>query len=215
MLLHLGRKHEPTHLDKEVKDWITEHRVAWLDLVADVGGWLGTLPLTAAAAALTVVALRRRAEPGATAWPSSWFWRRARRWGWLLILLLRRETQNRCEPRFWPFGFAGLVPLRGMAVFGMSAYQLTRQEEKYRGAMHAAVAVIIFLTGFSVLWTGTQTVTELLLEYATGSIVLFVAIRRLEGYRRGWPHAADRGNLVEPPTLLADLENHLVRARRR
>ena len=50
---------------------------------------------------------------------------------------------------------------------------------KARQVTAAAVGAIV-LTGFSVVWTG-QTLTEVLVEYAAGGLVLFMGLWRLEG----------------------------------
>ena len=61
--------------------------------------------------------------------------------------------------------FAGLIPLRAFAVFGMSARILARQNRPLGRVAVGLAAFIILLVGLSVVWTQEQQFTETLLEF--------------------------------------------------
>jgi hypothetical protein len=112
--------------------------------------------------------------------------------GLLLLALLRQKNLDPSLTPVWPFGFAGLAALRGAAVYGMAAHLFWRQSPQ-RGRLATAVAVpLILLVGFSVVWSVTQTLPEVLVEYAAGALVLFLGLWWLEGYGLGpWPGPAE------------------------
>jgi hypothetical protein len=102
----------------------------------------------------------------------------------MLVLLLRGRHIEEPRATVWPFGFAGVVPLRSLSVFGLCAYLVGRMESRYSRWAHVVAAVLFLLAGFGVLWNGLQTLSEVLLEYAAGGLVLFFAIWWMEGYSR-------------------------------
>ena len=65
-------------------------------------------------------------------------WRECAALGWALVAsealgllvlgLLRARQIDPVRAVAWPFGFAGLIPLRAFAVLGMTAYLLRRQK---------------------------------------------------------------------------------------
>jgi membrane protein DedA with SNARE-associated domain len=177
VLLAAGR-HE-THVDEEVAAWIADHRTPVLDHAAWLGSVLGTF-LVMVLLAIVVYAMTLRSRP----------WREpavllgvlagSEAVGWLLIGLLRLHRVEPVSAEVWPFGFAGIVPLRALAVLGISAYLLSKRFPDQSRAIHVGCAVLIAWTGFGVLWEGSQSVSEVLLEYTAGSLVLFAGIRWLE-----------------------------------
>lgn len=201
VMLYLARHDRPRHFDEAVKRWVEEHPSATLDGLAVASSWLGTFPVALGVALGMLVLLRRRGLPWGESAAVGVALAASEGLGWLLIGLLHHEAVEPMRATVWPFGFAGLVPLRGMAVFGMSAYLLAHHEPRFARVAHTAAAVAIFLTGFSVLWDQSQTLTELLVEYAAGSVILFSCIRRLEGFRRGWgPNASPATGADAPLT---------------
>lgn len=133
-------------------------------------------------------------------------WRQARSWresaallwalvaseciGLLIVGTLRLWDIEPLRAALWPFGFAGLVPLRALAVYGMIAHVIRRQNRRAGRLILLLTAVLVIWTGFSVVWMKEQLFTELLLEYAAGGVVLFAGIWWLEGFGPG---------LVGPP----------------
>ena len=85
----------------------------------------------------------------------------------------------------WPFGFAGLIPLRAFAVLGMTAYLIRRQDRRWGHVAEAVAGVLILGAGLSVIWMERQLLTQVLLEFAAGAVVLFIGIWWLEGYGPG------------------------------
>jgi hypothetical protein len=146
---------------------------------------VGSLPVVVAVAAAWLV-----------------WWRRARRsWreavavlgalavsevvGLILLGLLRHEGVEPSRALAWPFGFAGLAPLRAVAVFGMAAHVISRAFPAW-GRWARGLAILLVLgTGFSVVWLHEQKLTEVLLECAAGSLILFLGLWWLEGYGGG------------------------------
>jgi hypothetical protein len=62
---------------------------------------------------------------------------------------------------------------------------VTRQNRGLGRLITVLVAVLILGTGFGVVWTREQMLTEVLLEYAAGGLVLFAGLWWLEGYGPG------------------------------
>jgi hypothetical protein len=105
--------------------------------------------------------------------------------GLVLLALLRSRDIEPLKADVWPFGFAGLVPLRAFAVFGMSAIVLSRQSRPWGRVAVIVAAVLVLLVGFSVVWTETQQFTETLLEFAAGALIVFAGLWWLEGHGPG------------------------------
>ena len=180
MFLAKQRSRRPVRTSKLA--WVAQHRVHWLDVAATCGSYLGSLPVTA----------------GLTILMAGWlvFTGRSRRdaivllvtllasesIGLLLLALLRHQNIEPARALAWPFGFAGLAPLRGAAVYGMMAHLLNRQFVG-RWRLFAPVALLVIVViGFSVVWTEEQHFTEVLVEYVTGGLILFTGLYWLEGF---------------------------------
>jgi membrane protein DedA with SNARE-associated domain len=176
-----------TDPDLQVKDWVDSARQSapFLDPVAEVGNFLGTLPV-ALAVTLGLVA---------------WLWIRGRPWresaamlgaligseglGLLLLGLLRHRGVEPGRTAVWPHGFAGLACLRAFAVFGMAAFVIARQDRTWGRVAKGLAALLTLLVGMSLVWLHQQTLTEVLLEYAAAGLVLFAGLWWLEGYGPG------------------------------
>jgi hypothetical protein len=85
----------------------------------------------------------------------------------------------------WPFGFAGLVPLRAFAVLGMSGLVLERQKRPWGRVALVLAFLLVLLVGFSVVWSEEQQFMETLLEFAAGAIIVFAGLWWLEGHGPG------------------------------
>jgi hypothetical protein len=67
-------------------------------------------------------------------------------------------------------------------VFGTAAHVLARLVPGRRRLVAAAALFVILLIGFSVVCSREQTLTEVLVEYATGGLILYAGLWWLEGY---------------------------------
>ena len=184
-LLTLERRPEPDAIDEAIARRLAVLPEGLAAVLAFVGAWAGSLPITALAAVLTV----------------GWLWRRGRPWreraavGWSLVAgegaglalvgLLHLVGEEPMKAAHWPFGFAGLVPLRAVAVLGMIAYVLGRKGRRARWAAWSGSTLLALLAGFAVVWAGRQTPSEVMLEYAAGALVLFAGIWWAEGFGPG------------------------------
>src|SRR5262249_29341145 len=158
--------------DREVRDWVTAQHAPALDAVAVVGSYLGSLPVVTVLAALCVIQAWRSRRPwrGGGAGPGVPVARAA---GWRVPPWA--PPAGGAEPAralAWPFGFAGLAPLRGMAVFGVIAHVIGRQAPLWGRRAAALAVLLVLLIGFSVVWSHEQYLTEVLIEYAAGGLVL-------------------------------------------
>jgi hypothetical protein len=111
--------------------------------------------------------------------------------GLALVGLLHAREIQLIYSEFWPKGFAGLMPLRSLAVFGMTA-ALVRRQNVLAGRIAAVLAgLLVALIAFGVVWTRGQTLTETMLELAAGGVVLFAGLWWLEGFGTGLIKPAD------------------------
>ncbi len=172
----------PTRFDQPIVDWINEHSMPALDLLAAVGTWAGSLLIVAGVAGLLMFLL----------WHGRRSWREfaALIWtvvasevvGLLLIALLRSRDIESARP-FW---FEGVIPLRAVAVFGMGAVLISRQNRAWSRVAWISATMLILFAGFGVVWSQTQYLSEAFLEYAAGGLILFAGLWWLEGYGPGW-----------------------------
>jgi membrane protein DedA with SNARE-associated domain len=183
-LLVLAQGGKPTHLDIEVDAFIANHGdVSILHGLASVLSFLGSLPAVMLIAGMTVIYLYSLRRP----------WRQAvavlaalilsEGLGLALSQVLRSRDVQPIPAAIWPFGFAGSIPLRAAAVFGMIPHVLGRAWG-WRPVLAAGLAPAL-LTALGVLWLGEQTLTEIVLEFIAGALVLFACIWWLEGYGLG------------------------------
>jgi membrane protein DedA with SNARE-associated domain len=180
------RHHHPISEDVEVEQWVEARHGTALDSVANVASYLGSLPVTTAVTAVLLAWSWRRGRPRRELVSIGWALVGSEVVGLALLALIRHKGIEPARALAWPFGFAGLAPLRAAAVFGMAAH-VTSRLVPGRGLLAAAVAVgAILLTGFSVVWTHDQAqpqkMTEVIAEFAAGALVLFMGLWWLEGY---------------------------------
>jgi hypothetical protein len=185
----LARKHSATELDREIAAWIAERPAPFATTLAEAGHYLGSLPGVTLCTLLMLVQLWYRGRP----------WREmvaalgalivSEAVGLLLVGLIHLQEVRPVYVEWWPYGYAGLVPMRALAVLGMIAHLIGRQHATYGYVARGLAALLVLAASFSVVWTGMQTFTETLLELAAGGLVLFASLWWLEGYGPG---------LVEP-----------------
>jgi hypothetical protein len=130
LLVLLARGNHPTKVDRAIDDWLQSHPVPWLEALAWHGAVVGNLPVLATLTLLLLGML--------------WFLGRPRRElvtlfavfvaseliGLLLIALLRSRHVEPMPAQTWPYGFAGLIPLRALAVYGVMARLVARQRPR-------------------------------------------------------------------------------------
>jgi membrane-associated protein len=176
LLVLLAQGSHPTRLDREVHRWLMEHSSPMVDALANAGMFVGSLPVTLVAAA--VVACQ------------GWVQRRPRRElaamlgalivselvGLLVVAALRREHVAPVAAASWPFGFAGLIPLRAMTVYGMAAFLLRQHNPAWSGLVGITASVLILVAGLSVVSAREQMASEVLLEYAAGGLVVVAGV---------------------------------------
>jgi membrane protein DedA with SNARE-associated domain len=187
VLVRLAEGEREPVIDKAVADWIESAglQVPFLHGLAAAGGVVGTLVLTGSAALLMLgeLAYRRRGWREAAA--LIWALAASEGIGLLLLALLRSRDIDPERALTWPFGFAGLVPIRAFAVYGMMAHLASRQDRRAGRIGMVLAAGLILLAGFSVVWQGEQKLSQMLLEWAAGGLILFGGIWWLEGYSSG------------------------------
>jgi len=186
LLLVLAEQHrEPAKEDSALQRWITARQGTWLDTVAAVGSHLGSLPVLGGLAALLVLWLWHDGRPWREPVAVLWALLASEGLGLFLLVLLRHKGLDPARALVWPFGFAGLEPLRAAAVYGMMAHVLARHGTT-RGRLAVVAAVLlILLTDFSVVWSQAQVMTEVLVENVAGCLVLVLGLWWLEGYALG------------------------------
>ncbi len=180
-------------LDEEIDDWVAAQQVPLLMGVAAAGSYLGSLAVLVPLAVLL----------------AAWSWRAGRPWrepvallgvlavsegvGLVLWGLLRHKGIEPSRALAWPFGFAGLGPLRGAAIYGIIASILGRRFPGRVIVLRTLALVLALLIGFSVVWTREQFLGDVLVEYATGGLVLYAGLWWLEAYGVGPRPVPPRG----------------------
>jgi membrane-associated protein len=185
VLVSLAQGDHATALDRRIADWAAEHSTPVLDTLANVGTIPGTLPAAVALTLLMVAVLRYRGQPWRESAAILWSFLASEGIGLVLLGLLRSREITPVKTEIWPFGFAGLIPLRAFAVVGMSAALLSRQDRAWRRWAIPVAAVVILVVGISVVWTQEQLFMETLLEFAAGAVIVFAGLWWLEGYGPG------------------------------
>ena len=188
LLVLQAEQHRATktdRVDEAVKNWVESHSAQWVDQLAHWGHLPGSLPVVTAVTGLFLFQLWYRNRPWRESAALLWALLVSEGVGLLLVGLLRIREVEPIRAILWPIGFAGLVPLRAFAVFGVCSRLIGRQNPKWGQWCQIGAALLVFWAGFSLVWTHEQLLTELLLEFATGGLVLFSAIWWLEGYGPG------------------------------
>ncbi len=183
--------------DVEVENWVThaQQHVPWLTYLALGGSYLGTLPITAIFAGILIARLLYIGRPRQEAIVVFASLVLSEALGLLLLVLLRHQNIETAKALAWPFGFAGLAPLRGAAVYGMMGHVLQRQFRAQSRMILAVVLFVVAIIGFSVVWSHEQLLTEVFVELVAGGLVLFVGFYWLEGYGL----APKPGPTISPP----------------
>jgi membrane protein DedA with SNARE-associated domain len=167
--------------DKEVRKWVEARLGTPLDRVAAAASYLGSLPVTAGVALAVFAWLRYSGRPWREQVLVAWAFLGSELVGLALLALIRSRGIEPAQALAWPFGFAGLAPLRAAAVYGVAAQMTWRQYPHQAWPARIVAACAILLTGFSVVWSREQTMTEVFVEYVAGGLVLFVGLWWLEG----------------------------------
>jgi membrane-associated protein len=185
VLVRLAQGDRANRIDHAIANWVDAHRTTALDTLATVGTIPGTFPAAATLTLLMVAALwywgRSWRESGAVVWSLL----ASEGIGLVLLGLLRSRAIEPGKVDVWPFGFAGLVPLRAFAVLGTSAVVLARQKQPWGRAVVILAVLLVLLVGFSVVWTQEQQFMETLVEFAAGAVIVFAGLWWLEGHGPG------------------------------
>jgi membrane protein DedA with SNARE-associated domain len=181
-LVNLAKHHAtPISEDEEVREWVEARRGSAFDTVATVASYLGSLPVTTAVTVAAFVWAWHFGRPRRELVAIAWALVGSEVVGLALLALIRHKGIEPARALAWPFGFAGLAPLRAAAVFGMAAHVTRRLRPAWGLAASVAAVIAIALTGFSVVWAHEQRMTEVFVEYAAGALVLFMGLWWLEG----------------------------------
>jgi len=193
VLFKITEKEHETHLDRTLVEWIQTHPSPLLDGLSALGNWLGSLPAALVVTLALAGQLCYRGRPWREAAAALWALIVSEVVGLALVGLLHAHDVQPLYSEFWPQGFAGLMPLRALAVFGMAAALLRRQSSRAGRLASLVAALLVLLIGFGVIWARKQTATETMLEFAAGGLVLFAGLWWLEGYGPGLLQAGDMG----------------------
>src|SRR5262249_29221341 len=151
-----------TKVDKDIGNWISNHAMPGLETLAIWGCFVGTLIIVAAVALLLLLALWYQRRSWRESAAVLWSLLASEAIGLLLIALLRFQAIEYVQAVTWPFGFAGLVPLRAFAVFGMASLVLGRQSRRVGRLAGCVAGILVLWAGFGVVWTQTQLFSETL-----------------------------------------------------
>ncbi len=191
LLLFLAKRHvEPRgeEVDQTVNEWLASWPPAWGSPVATTGSYLGSLPVLGLVTVFGVLGLCYAGRPWRQSAALVWALAASEGVGLLVLALLRHKGLEAARTWTWPFGFAGLEAIRATAVYGMLGHLLARQLPRVHAWLTGGVVLLlILLVGFAVVWSQTQFLSEVLVEYAMGSLVLFLGLWGMEGYGLGPP----------------------------
>ena len=183
--------------DTIVSRWIAAHRVPWVNTVATLGSYLGSLPVLVVLCLLALAWQWYASRPWREMAVVAWALLASEAAGLLLLGLLRHRGIEPPRCVAWPFGFAGLQPMRAAAVYGMLAYVFTQPRPQTRRLAVLVAVCLVLLVGVGGIWSTAQTLSEVLVEYVAGSLVLFLGLWWLEGYGLG-PFSPGPGMDNEP-----------------
>jgi hypothetical protein len=176
LLVLLAQAHHPLPIDRAVHEWLDRLDTPLLRALADRGDFAGTLPVVVAVAVIVAVQLRARRRPWREVAALFGALLASEAVGLLVVGLLRYRHLDVEHGGAWPFGYAGLIPLRAVAVYGMTAHLLARQDRRWGRAATVVVAAVVFLTGLGMVWSGEQGLLEVLLESLAGGLVLVAGV---------------------------------------
>lgn len=184
LVLTAQGRHE-TALNRRIDAFIASHESWFFDTVATASGFIGSLPILTLGTLLVLAYLVRKQRGWNERLAVIGALMASEIVGLILAGLLRARSVIPIVVDSWPHGFAGLVPIRSFAVFGMIAYLIHRHSRRVGRFWTGLAVVLIAASGFSVVWRQEQTLTETLLEFAAGGIVLFAGVWWLEGFGPG------------------------------
>jgi membrane-associated protein len=193
VLLRLGQGDRAPRVDRRIADWVEQQNAPALDALAKLASIPGTFPAVVALTLLMIFTLWYRGRSWREGVVVLWSLLASEGIGLVLLSLLRARDIEPAKAETWPFGFAGLVPLRAFAVLGTSARVLARQNRRWGRVASALATGLILLVGFGVVWAQQQQFTEALLEFAAGAVIMFAGLWWLEGYGQGLlPHPGEQ-----------------------
>ncbi len=187
LLVLIAQGTHPSTFDERLDEWIAREApsLPFLNQLAQAGSVIGTLPTVSAVAVVLAVWLGTQYRNWREVAALTWALIASEAIGFLLLGLLRSRDIDPIRAMTWPFGFAGLISLRAMAVFGMGAALLRLHDARLGLVAGIVAAFLILLAGFSVVWKQEQELTEVLLEYAAGGVIVFAGLWWLEGFGPG------------------------------
>jgi membrane-associated protein len=179
ILVRVSAGDRVTLLDNAITEWVTTASGQYP--IADHLAWffrrVGTLLASGVAAAVLAVIIWRRYR--------DWRACAALLWALLASELVGLSLVAILQPERGPLGFAGIVPVRALAVFGTMAFVIARHHRIAGRIAYGAATVLILATTWSILWLLEQRFTEVVLEHTAGGIILFAGIWWLEGFGPG------------------------------
>jgi membrane protein DedA with SNARE-associated domain len=182
-----GAAPAPDEVDRQIEGWVAPARaqIPFLDGLARAGLYAGILPVVAFVALALAV----------QTWYAGRSWREAAVLVWalvasevvglLLLNVLRHRSVQPATTLVWPYGYAGLEPLRAFAILGTAVAVLTRQNRLAGRIAFGVATALVLLISFGLIWLHQQRATEVILECAAGAVVLFAGLLWLERPRPG------------------------------
>jgi membrane protein DedA with SNARE-associated domain len=171
-------------IDRQVEEWLASAReeIPSVNALAEWGLGAGSLPVVLVGSGLLIAQLWYRQRSRREIVAMLWALFASEGVGLILLALLRHRGMEIGWTVLWPDGPASLAPLRALAAFGMAAYLLGRQNRLWGIVARSLAAALILVIGFCAVWIQVQTVTQVLLEYAAGGLILFGGLWWLEGF---------------------------------
>jgi membrane protein DedA with SNARE-associated domain len=203
MLVQSGEGDHQNEVDTAVKIWvdITSQSVPGLNRLANLGTGLDSLPVVCGLVAVLLVQQRWRQRSRKESAVLVWSLLASEAVGIVLKMIFRHRAIEAATTIVWPYGYAGLLAVRAVAVDGTMAVLIARQN-RFWGSVAAVAAVVLVLAGgFGVVWHQRQEFTEVLLEYAAGAVILFAGLWWIEGLWPGlFPHPVPESPQAEAPS---------------
>jgi membrane-associated protein len=174
-----------TRMDQIIRQWIEQHDSPVLDVLALWGSYLGALPVIASVTVGFLGLLSYQGRPWREYVAVLWALLASQSAGWLLMALFHGRDIEYIHSNIWPFEFAGLLPLRALAVLGMVAKVTKRQNPTYGRWAEVLATIVVLWAGFGIVWTNQQYFSATAVEFAAGGLILFTGLWWLEGHGPG------------------------------
>jgi hypothetical protein len=181
--MYVARDNRATRLDRRLADWVARQHTPAIDGLALVGSFIGTLPAVMAATLIAMTLCWYTRRGWRTQVVLLWALLGTEAIGLVLHVVFRHRPLETTD--VWPYGVADLVTLRSAAVFGLIAAVVTHHNRFWGRVAGVLALLLILLTGFGVIWSQELWLTEVLLGYAAGGLILFAGIWWLEGHGPG------------------------------